>query len=269
MPAASLLPASQDAFLGGRVTAVQPLAGHHRAGLDAVLLAAAVDTAFAGMVFDLGAGAGIAGLAVAARCPQARVTSAERDPEAAGCAAAALALPQNQAFASRVSVAETDIFDVRAREAAGLQPSSADAVIMNPPFHEPAAGTLPPAASRAAAYVLENGIDPWLRAAASLLRPRGQVNVIFRADRLEALLAAASGRFGGAAVLPIAPRANVPATRVILAAWKGGRGPLRLLPPLVLHGEKGNAYLLEAGPTRFSRSGASLADVHPAWAGVS
>jgi tRNA1(Val) A37 N6-methylase TrmN6 len=44
-----------DAFLGGRVEAVQPASGHHRAGLEAVLLAASVAAATEGAVFDLGA----------------------------------------------------------------------------------------------------------------------------------------------------------------------------------------------------------------------
>ena len=39
--AVELSTVSVDAFLGGRVEAVQPRAGHHRSGLDAVLLAAA------------------------------------------------------------------------------------------------------------------------------------------------------------------------------------------------------------------------------------
>jgi tRNA1(Val) A37 N6-methylase TrmN6 len=66
--------ATLDDFLGGRLSAIQPRAGHHRAGLDAVLLAAAVDDAFSGDLVDLGAGTGVAGMAVAARAPAARVT---------------------------------------------------------------------------------------------------------------------------------------------------------------------------------------------------
>ncbi len=49
-----------DAFLGGKVEALQPAAGHHRSGLEAVLLAASLDSRIAGTVVDLGAGAGVA-----------------------------------------------------------------------------------------------------------------------------------------------------------------------------------------------------------------
>jgi tRNA1(Val) A37 N6-methylase TrmN6 len=257
--------ASEDAFLGGRFTAVQPVAGHHRAGLDAVMLAAAINPGFAGRVIDLGAGTGVAGMAVAVRCPRATVVLVERDAEAAAFATVALTRPGNGAFAARVEVVTADISDRAECEAAGLPPGGADAVIMNPPFHEPHAGTVPPAAQRASAYVLEAGIEPWLAAAASLLRPRGSLAVVFRADRLDALLAACEGRFGGLTILPIQPRADAPATRVIVAARKGSRTPLSLLPPLTLHGE-GNGYLPAADAVL--RTGASLSEAHEPWTGI-
>jgi tRNA1(Val) A37 N6-methylase TrmN6 len=264
--APGLVTASTDAFVGGRMTAIQPVAGHHRAGLEAVLLAAAVDANFAGTLIDLGAGTGVAGMAVAARCREARVMLAERDVTAAECASAALALPANRAFAGRVSVIAVDALDPAAREAAGLEPASVEAVMMNPPFHDAEAGTAPPAKARAAAYVLEAGLEPWFRAAASLLKPRGALAVIFRADRLDALLAACGRRFGAATILPIGPRAGMAATRVILAARKGSRAPLRLLPPFTLHAEAGGAFLPEA--EALLRDGASLSAVHPAWTGI-
>jgi tRNA1(Val) A37 N6-methylase TrmN6 len=257
--------ATEDAFLGGRFTAVQPVAGYHRAGLDAVLLAAAVNTGFAGRVLDLGAGTGVAGMAVAVRCAEARVVLVERDPETAAYATVALTRPENHPFAARVEVITADIADRAECEAAGLPPGAADAVIMNPPFHDPAAGTHPSSAARAAAYVLEAGLDPWFAAAASLLKARGSLAVIFRADRLDALLAACAGRFGGIAILPVAPRKDDPATRVILSARKGSRTPLRLLPPLSLHGDR-NTFLPEADA--ILRDGASLSDVHPSWPGI-
>lgn len=132
MPEASVpIVSTVDAFLGGRLTAVQPATGHHRAGLDALLLAAAVDSGFAGTVLDLGAGTGVAGMAVAARCPEARVSLVERDEVAAAFAAVALTRSENATFAQRLRVVTADIADRAECEAAGLPPASADAVIMN------------------------------------------------------------------------------------------------------------------------------------------
>src|ERR1700731_2924951 len=57
---------SEDAFLGGQLHLRQPKSGH-RAGHDAILLAAATPARPGDRVADFGAGVGAAGLAVAKR----------------------------------------------------------------------------------------------------------------------------------------------------------------------------------------------------------
>lgn len=254
-----------DAFIGGRVEAVQPTHGHHRSGLEAVLLGAALEKDFAGTVVDLGAGAGVAGMVAAARCAAARVVLAERDEEAVACARAALERPANRAFAARVSVVSVDVEAAEAvREEAGLARGMADAVLTNPPFHLPATTTAPPAASRASAHVLgKGGLDLWFRAAASVLIPGGRLIVIFRADGIVGLLAALGARFGALRILPVQPRAGEPAHRILVWAVRGSRAPACLLPALVLHGASGGAYVSPV--ERMLRDGAGLAEAHPAW----
>jgi tRNA1(Val) A37 N6-methylase TrmN6 len=256
-----------DAFLGGRVEAVQEGDGSHRAGLEAVLIAAGVDAGFVGTLVDLGAGAGVAGMCVAARCSGAEVVLVERDPMAVASARAALARPANRAFADRVSIVATDIAAPEAeRVANGLGRGFADAVIFNPPFYASDAGTHSPQPRRTAAHVLAGGgLEQWFRAAASVLKPDGRVVAIFRADGIDDLLAALTGRFGGVAILPVHPRAKLPAHRILVRADKGSRARPAVLPGLTLHGTAGGAYLppIEA----ILRHGASLADAQPAWAG--
>ena len=84
-------PATVDAFHRGRFFLVQPKGAGHRAGVDAMLLGASVPSGFSGRLADFGAGAGAAGLAVAARCPGAAVTLVENAPEMARYAALTLA----------------------------------------------------------------------------------------------------------------------------------------------------------------------------------
>lgn len=226
-----------DRFLGGRFSALQPARGHHRAGADALLLAAAVDAATAGRVVDLGAGVGVAGLAVAARCPAADVVLAEIDPALAALARDTVALPENAGLAARVAVVEVDVTaPARVRAAAGLARGTASTVILNPPYHVAGRVRASPEAGRAGAHVLaEAGLDPWLRTAADLLAPGGRVAAIFPAAGLGALLDALAGRFGAVSVLPVHPRAGEPAIRVVVRAVKGRRGGLALLDRLVLH----------------------------------
>ena len=254
-----------DAFIGGRVEAVQPTRGHHRSGLEAVLLGASLQADFAGTVVDLGAGAGVAGMVAAARCAGVRAVLADRDADALACARAALSRPANRAFAGRVAVVSVDIDAAEAaREAAGLKRGMADAVLTNPPFHLPATTTAPPGTSRAAAHVLgEGGLDLWFRAAASVLRPGGRLVVIFRADGIAGMLAALDTRFGALDILPVQPRAGEPAHRILVGAVKGSRAPTRLLSALVLHGATGSAYL--SADDGILRDGAGLGVAHPAW----
>jgi tRNA1(Val) A37 N6-methylase TrmN6 len=59
---------------------------------------------------------------------------------------------------------------------------------------------------------------------------------------LPQLLAAFDARLGAISVLPIASRPGQPANRVLVRGRKGSRAPMRLLPPLVVHGEAGNGF---------------------------
>jgi tRNA1(Val) A37 N6-methylase TrmN6 len=256
-----------DGFLGGKVEVVQPGSGHHRAGLDGVLLAASLDARITGTVVDLGAGAGIAGFCAAARCRRAKVVLVERNADLIACARQALARPANAIFADRVRIVAADISAPEAERAeAGAGRDLADHVLVNPPFHGRSGGTTSPAEARADAHVLgHGGLDPWFRAAASVLKFGGDVTVIFRAAGLAALLDAAARRFGGLDIMPILPRPDQPAHRILVRAVKGSRAGLKILPPLVLHGETGNAFT--AGVETMLRDGRGLASVNRAWHG--
>jgi len=124
---------TDDAVLGGRLRLWQPRRGH-RFGHDAILLAAA--TPARDRAVDLGAGVGAAGLALAARVPGLRVTLVDISANLA--ALAALNAARNQ-LAGRVDAVALDVAASAADYAvAGLPPASCDAVLMNPPFNDPA-----------------------------------------------------------------------------------------------------------------------------------
>jgi tRNA1(Val) A37 N6-methylase TrmN6 len=236
---------TRDAFLGGRLILEQPATGH-RVGTDAALLAAAITPAAADLVFDLGAGIGAVGLAIALNAPQTRVALVEIDPDVSALAAANIAA---NGLGERVTLLTTDLTDRAARRAAaGLHPLCASHAVMNPPFHRPGSTRASPAAYRASAHIGDAATDDaWTRTAASLLRPGGILAQIHRADALPRILIALAGRFGDVRVLPILPSAAVPATRVLVRAVKGSRAPLVLLPPLVLHAEGGRFTPLAEG----------------------
>ena len=79
----------------------------------------------------------------------------------------------------------------------------------------------------------------WLKAASRLLRPRGTLTLIWRADGLDFVLDALRGPFGGITVLPIHPTEDEKAIRILVRATKDSRAPLSLLRGFVLSDASG------------------------------
>jgi tRNA1(Val) A37 N6-methylase TrmN6 len=232
---AELVDASEDAILGGRLVLRQPLKGH-RVGHDAVLLAAAVSARPGDHAVELGAGIGAAGLAIARRVDTLAVTLVEIDP-------ALTTLARDNAsgnrLAERVRAVCLDVTaPAEAFVAAGLAGAAADHVLMNPPFN-PAQNPSPHRGRRLAHEKTHGSLARWLETAVWLLRPLGIVTLIWRADRLDELLAALAADFGALGILPVYPKAGVPAIRVLVRAVKASRAPLTLWPGLVLTDEAG------------------------------
>lgn len=234
---------SVDAFHRGRFFLVQPAQGGHRAGMDAMMLAASVPSAFSGRLADFGAGAGAAALAVLARCPKAGAALVERSEEMAAFADATLTHPGNAHLGDRASVLRADVtLTGRARQAAGLSDRSFDFVIMNPPFNASHDRATPNALKREA-HVMDDGLfEAWLRSAAAVLKPRGGLAIIARPDQLRPVLDALSSRFGNAEIMAVHPRPEAAAIRIVVRAMRGARGKLSIVPPLVLHEAMGNAF---------------------------
>ncbi|WP_245496629.1 tRNA1(Val) (adenine(37)-N6)-methyltransferase [Lichenibacterium ramalinae] len=231
-----------DRLLGGRLTLLQRPGGH-RAGTDAVLLAAAADAPADGHFVDVGSGVGSAGLMLARRCPGARGLLVEVDG-----ATAALARRNcvENGLAERVEVVEADLFARAADRPAALAPERAALVLTNPPFFAREVVRASPDADRARAHVLGGqGHGDWLAACVALLAPRGRFVTIHRPDALPELLAACTGRLGALVLRPVLARPGGDAIRILLAGTKGSRAPLRLAPPFVLHGPDG-AFTPEA-----------------------
>jgi tRNA1(Val) A37 N6-methylase TrmN6 len=242
---------TEDAVLGGRLRLRQPARGH-RVGHDAILLAAAVAARPHEHAVELGAGVGAAGLAVARRIPGLWVTLTDIDPALVALAADNAA---RNGLADRVTAA---VFDAagpaRSLPTTILAPGCAQHVLMNPPFNDPGASQASPDPARAHAHTATRGtLTSWIATAARLLADGGTVTLIWRADGLADVLRTLTG-FGGIAILPVHPRPDAPAIRILVRATSGSLAPLQMLPGLVLNDAHGRpsaaaeAILREAAP---------------------
>ncbi len=226
---------TEDAFLDGQLRLRQPKSGH-RAGHDAMLLAAATPARSGDRVVDLGAGVGAAGLAVAKRVAGVKLLLVEID--------AALADLARANAASNAIAADVIVLDVTsaadAFAAAGLAPDSVDVVLMNPPFNDPARHRASPNMCRESAHVATDAtLVSWIHAGRRILRSGGVLTLIWRADGIAEVLAALNRGFGSLAILPVHGDAATPAIRVLIRAIKGGKAPVRVLAALILNDESG------------------------------
>jgi tRNA1(Val) A37 N6-methylase TrmN6 len=222
---------TEDAFLGGKVRLRQPATGY-RAGVDAILLAAAVEAESGARLMEAGCGAGAATLATAHMLSDVKIVAIERDSQMVDLARENVDL---NGLGGRVEILEGDAL------AGG---PSFDGVFTNPPFDREGEAQEPLPARRAA-YLSEATIDDWIKALANRLTGGAMLTLIQRAEHLPAILAALEGRLGGVDVLPLRPKAGLPAKRVLVRARKGGRAPLRLFGGLNLHDESGSKFTPE------------------------
>lgn len=223
-------------LLGGKVIADQSEAGF-RSGLDAVLLGASIDIGPDETGLEFGCGSGAAMLVAAFHNPDSRFQGFDTD--AAVLAIAGTNIAAN-GWPDRVAV-----FRANVSNPGELGP--VPQVFFNPPYYDDPKKLVAPDARKQAAYIGHGvPLQDWIKLAHTVLIPKGRVTLIHRADRLDDILMLLKKGFGDIAVKPVAPYADQPAKRVLVSARKGVKGPLKILPPLVLHDGSDRKYTPEA-----------------------
>jgi tRNA1(Val) A37 N6-methylase TrmN6 len=226
---------TKDAFLGGQLLLRQLKSGH-RAGHDAMLLAAATRAREGNRVVDLGAGVGAAGLAVAKRVSGIELVLVEIDPQLASLARANAAA---NAIAADVIVLDIES-SAEAFAAAHLPPDNVDVVLMNPPFHDLRRHRASPDRAREIAHVASaTTLQNWIHAARRILKSQGILTLIWRADGIAEVLAELERGFGSVEILAVHADVTAVANRILVRAVKGGRAPTRIHAAVVLNDESG------------------------------
>lgn len=180
-------------------------------------------------MLDIGCGSGAATLCLAARVPQCRVVGLELQRELARLAADNAAV---NGMAARVTIIAGDLL----RPPPRLSPGMFDHVMANPPYLARGRGTPAPDPAKAAATIEgEAELADWVRFALAMVRDKGSLTFVHRADRIDGLLALLAGRAGEVTIFPLWPAPGRAASRILVRARKQVAAPARLLPGLVLH----------------------------------
>lgn len=224
-------------FFGQQIRLAQSDTGH-RAGTDAILLASLVEASEAGLVVDAGAASGAAGLCVARRLPSSHVRLIEIDQSQIALAQQNIAMND---LTDRVEALNGDLLGAyEEREKQGLTKEEADCVITNPPYLDASTHRASPDQDRSRAHMMpQEGLTLWLKSCAAMLKPKGRLHMIHRADQLSETLSALPKNFGAVRIIPIHPFEDQTATRLLVSATKNNRAPLTLAPGFILHEAKG------------------------------
>ncbi|MBT5074513.1 MAG: methyltransferase domain-containing protein [Kordiimonadaceae bacterium] len=223
---------SNDDFLGGRITFKQPKKGY-RITSDSVFLSATVSIKSGERILDMGAGSGGLLSLIAARLGETlsdcTLHGIEIQPEL-------ISLARENAL-SGISYFEGDILN----DVEGCEPNSYHHVISNPPYYEKNKVSPSPHKTKAVAHGNEMiDLKIWIERMIRMVRPKGHLTLVHRADRLDDILSVLTGKTGSITVYPFYSKAENDANRVIIRAQKDAKGLLCLKSGLIVHTSDGN-----------------------------
>jgi len=239
---------SRDDMIGGGIHLLQPKSGY-RVSMDTIMLQASVPANAGERVLEPGTGTAAAALCLARRMPGVAVTGLEIQPALERIAR------QNVAYndlSERVNILGGCITNPPEI----LSEGQFDHVMVNPPYLDPGAALSSPTATKDKAHMNSTAtLYDWLNFSINMLKHKGSLSVVFRADRMHDLIYLLHGRVGELTICPLWPRAGSPAKRIIIQGRKGLHGVTCMSQGLALHGCV-DRYTPEA--EKILRAGAAL-----------
>ena len=190
-------------------------------------------------MLDAGCGNGAATLCLAHRLPSCRIVGLDIQKDMVDLCRRNIAL---NAMGDRVSSVTGDI------STPPFSPTehAFDCIMTNPPFLPAGRGTTPPDKAKARAHIeKEASLPEWLSACVSLLRPKGSLCLIHRADRLGDIIGILAPMLGELQLFPLWPKQGRAAKRILVCGRKGVASPSAVHAGLILHRDDGS-YTPEA-----------------------
>ena len=220
---------SIDEFMDGRLKLIQSRTGY-RFSIDAILLSEFVTIKKDDTVVDLGIGCGIIPLVLLLTRPLGYAFGLEIQ---GGLAYQTARNAMLNGFSHKMTVIQGDI------RYPPLAPSSADVVICNPPYRRKDSGRINPDQEKAIArHELLASLDDILKTTRYILRARGRLAMIYPAERMvDLMVKMREFDLEPKRVRIIYPSIDSEAKLALIEASLGGRGGLKILPPLMDQGD--------------------------------
>lgn len=216
-----------------------------RTSMDSVMLAAACPASKGQSILDLGCGVGSAGLCVLKRVEGTTLTGIDIQGNHTDIAT------ENARANDMVQRVNFIRADIRSYPFTNI--GTFDHVICNPPYKEAGAHRQSPSEAKALAMGhTENDISlqSWISCAWYHIKGQGSLSMVHEAGQVDAILHAlysknGGRRFGSVEIIPLYPKAGVPAKRVIIRAYKHKKSPSVIHHGIIMH-EKDGSHTKEA-----------------------
>lgn len=219
--------------------------GGFRFGIDAVLLANFAKTSKASRIVDLGTGTGIIAVLLAGKTEAEHITGVEILPEMAEMAKRSILLNNLE---NRV-----DILNIDLKECVKLLGyECADMVVSNPPYVDSGCGLLNNSGEKAVArHEILCTLDDVVSTAASLLKNKGQLNIVHRPERLADVICTMRKYSLEPKLMQLVyPGEGKSPNLVMIRGYKDGNKQMKVLEPLYIYNRDGSysqKYLQMAG----------------------
>lgn len=233
MGGVSLKPGEYLEPLGQNLSIIQHRQGY-RFSLDAVLLAGFVEPKAGEKVFDLGTGSAIIPLLLWLREREIQVTGLELQATLAEQARRSVLL---NGLEDRIRIIEGDLKELKEEWL-----NRWDVVVANPPFFavKPGGRINENREKAIARHEIACTLEDVVKAARQLLKGRGRFLLIYRTEKLQALIELlCSYHFAVTRMAFVHPYADAPSNLVLVEGKQGGGSPLKVLPGIVVHREGG------------------------------
>lgn len=220
-----------DDFLGGRVNLKQPRKGY-RITSDTVFLASSINLNTGDRILDVGAGTG--GIL---SCLAARIGDEIKNVTMHGIEIQSELISLARENNQEITYFHGDVLD----DIEGCSPNSYHNVVSNPPYFEKGKISPSPFKTKAIAHGNElNDLKLWIERCMRMVRPKGYLTLVHRADRMDDILSILQDKAGSIIVFPFFPKKGENANRIIIRAQKGAKGLLILKSGMIVHKSDGN-----------------------------
>jgi tRNA1(Val) A37 N6-methylase TrmN6 len=218
---------TEDSIFNGRIKLFQPKIGY-RAALDPIILASFISPGPHQKILDVGCGVGTISLILKMRESTAEITALDMDKRMCQ-------ICEQNAAANGFSV---EVLNVRIEDRAILKERLFDHVVTNPPFFEEKSSKV--SESKKFANFETISLVEWIALCINKLKNNGIFSIIHRASRLEEILSALKSRAGAVKIIPIFPKSDRNANRIVVQAKKSSKSETMILPGVIVHRDDGS-----------------------------